>query len=930
MELKKIIIGLCLSLWFDTGLMAQELPKGRLSGTIVSAETEQGVEGIELYVRSAKVLQTTGLQGVFSIEGINYGNHEIVILHRNVELRRIQVKVDAPDTDLGRLRVTVPEDPATEYREVIAGITLDDQVTDGEGDSGDQQISGVLTGSKDPLLAAAAFSFAAFRYQLRGYGRNQTEVYLNGTLMNDAPDGAAIWGLWSGLNDVFRNQYTTFGLQAGEEGPGGLAGLTTINAIAAAQRKQVRVSYGIANRAYRNRLMLTYNTGQLHNGWAFSFAVSRRWAKEGYIQGTSYNAHSFYAALSRKTGKYGMLHFTAFGASVLRGKAMPVTQEAIELAGDHFYNPNWGYLDGEKKNARMNSTFQPVFLLNYEYNPDKNLHINIAAAYRTGYNGNSALDWYNALDPRPDYYRNLPGYYRNDPDGADPETAEMVRKEWLNNPERRQVDWLRLYEVNRLNNVTINNTSGLRSLYVIGEDRADTRKYDCAAQLLYAMDGHITINAGIYYSQQRTAYYRKMLDLLGGDYYVNLNQFAEQAYAGNSTFYQNDLNNPDAIIREGDKYSYHYLARFTKARVFGHAAFSYQRIDFFLAAGAGMTMYSRQGLFRNGLFPQESYGKGAVQRFLNYQLKAGITYKLDGRNYLFLNAAAMTGPPLFDHTFYSPRTRNKTVTDPHSEKISGMEAGYLLRSPACNGRLTGFVSDIKDAVKVMRFYHEDYRTFVNYVMHHVSVRHLGAEIALQAKLSPSFSATAVITWMQVFYTTNPDVSIYSDNDTSTKASRSTAYLNNYYVAAGPQSAYMLGVNYRSPKFWYAGISGNLADRNYVAINPSRRTADAVDLIVPGTAAWHHILDQKKLPAAFTLDVSGGRSILLSKAMKWLPRNTFLYINAGVSNILDNKNIINGAFEQLRFDFSGHNPERFPEKYFYGYGRNYFINLSMKF
>ena len=34
--------------------------------------------------------------------------------------------------------------------------------------------------------------------------------------------------------------------------------------------------------------------------------------------------------------------------------------------------------------------------------------------YRFGKNGYTALDWYDAADPRPDYYRNLPSYYWDD------------------------------------------------------------------------------------------------------------------------------------------------------------------------------------------------------------------------------------------------------------------------------------------------------------------------------------------------------------------------------------------------------------------------------------------------------------------------------------------------------------------------------------
>jgi hypothetical protein len=254
----------------------------------------------------------------------------------------------------------------------------------------------------------------------------------------------------------------------------------------------------------------------------------------------------------------------------------------------------------------------------------------------------------------------------------------------------------------------------------------------------------------------------------------------------------------------------------------------------------------------------------------------------------------------------------------------------MIHAPKLNGRLSGFATDINNSTEIMRFYHEDYNTFVNYVMRNVDIRHIGGELALQAKLSESLSATAVAAWMQVFYTSNPEINIYRDNDTAKNVPQSIAYLKNTYVAAGPQSAYTIGLNYRSRRFGYISLNGNYLNRNYINVNPSRRTSAAVELLTPGSAEWHAIVDQEVLKAAFTIDLFAGKSILLSKSMKWLPKGTFLYINIGLSNLLNNKNIPTAGFEQLRFDLKNNNPERFPSKYIYGYGTNYSINLSLKF
>ena len=56
---------------------------------------------------------------------------------------------------------------------------------------------------------------------------------------------------------------------------------------------------------------------------------------------------------------------------------------------------------------------------------------------------------------------------------------------------------------------------------------------------------------------------------------------------------------------------------------------------------------------------------------------------------------------------------------------------------------------------------------------------------------------------------------------------------------------------------------------------------------------------------------------------------FLYLNVGVSNVLNNTEFVTGGYEQLRFDFETKNPDVFPSRYFYFFVRTYFVNLSWR-
>ena len=63
------------------------------------------------------------------------------------------------------------------------------------------------------------------------------------------------------------------------------------------------------------------------------------------------------------------------------------------------------------RNSRVRKTFEPVTIQKYTVTPGDDFQASAAVLWRTGKNGYTAMDWYDAPDPRPDYYRNLPSYY---------------------------------------------------------------------------------------------------------------------------------------------------------------------------------------------------------------------------------------------------------------------------------------------------------------------------------------------------------------------------------------------------------------------------------------------------------------------------------------------------------------------------------------
>lgn len=292
-----------------------------------------------------------------------------------------------------------------------AGSTFILSESDLDAELGGQDISGLLRASRDVFSSTAGFNFGIARFRIRGLDGDHTNVSINGVTMNDMETGRASWWQWGGLNDITRYQTARTGIHSSRINFGGIGGYSQIDARATATRKGTRVSYALTNRNYSNRLMFTHATGMQENGWAFTVSGSRRWAKEGYVEGTFYDAYAYYLSAERKLSDKLSIGAVIFGAPNARGLQGLAVQEAYDLTGSNYYNPYWGYQNGEKRNSRVSKAHRPTGIVSLYAKPNENTTWNTSIAYTFGRSGRSSLNWYDAKDPRPDYYRYLPSYY---------------------------------------------------------------------------------------------------------------------------------------------------------------------------------------------------------------------------------------------------------------------------------------------------------------------------------------------------------------------------------------------------------------------------------------------------------------------------------------------------------------------------------------
>lgn len=163
------------------------------------------------------------------------------------------------------------------------------------------------------------------------------------------------------------------------------------------------------------------------------------------------------------------------------------------------------------------------------------------------------------------------------------------------------------------------------------------------------------------------------------------------------------IDHPNRILYQGDKFGYDYNINVSRAAGWAQGVFRFNKVDFFLAGNLSYTKFYREGNVRNGLFPTDSKGKGTMNEFTDYAVKGGLTYKIDGRNYIFVNGSYQTRAPYFENVFISPRTRNAQQEDVTSETIQTVEGGYIMNAPKFKIRLSGYYTRFLDGVDVMSF-----------------------------------------------------------------------------------------------------------------------------------------------------------------------------------------------------------------------------------
>ena len=928
MKIKNLLI--LLFTLITVGAAAQD---GGVKGRAVQRVGRDAIDRVKVTIAPTNKVVYTNAQGDFAIEGLAAGDYRLTFEAPEFETVTLMVKVGETVKDINLvpmssalLAVGLGDDYFAEY--------------DTETANDAQVMPSSLSASKDVFNNIAGYQFSQMRFRPRGYDSEMEATYLNGVYFNDALTGYGPWSLWSGLNEATRNQEVAPALGVSDYGVGGIGGVTNINARASQMRKGFRSSLVNANNNYRFRVMVSYASGMLDNGWAYAFSFSTRQGGNDWINGTYYNAYGYFASVEKQLNRCHRFALTVLGAPTQRGVQNASTQEVYDMVGSNYYNSNWGYQVDKKRNARIRNFHEPIAMLQYFYTPNPTSTLMATASYRFGRNGYSALDWYDGADPRPDYYRYLPSYFERQGDYA---KADIVRWAWGSDWGTRQIDWDRLYN-NNYGNLTedskLAELNGLRrSNYVIEERHTDQRDANFKVQWIKTLRGGHRLNIGLDARYNRTEYYKKMKDLLGGDYWLDVDKYAERDFVGERVMQNNldyyEANGHAPIVKEGDKYGYDYYAHVRDAKVWGIWNFNTARLEGFVAGEAGYVSQWREGLYRKGSFENNSFGDSEKLNFFEYKAKGSLSYKISGANSLTASVAYMQQAPSFQSSFVSPRTRNSVTPNLTAEKVFSADLTYDLHVGGFKARVSGYYTTIEDRSKVISFYDDLQATFTNFAMSNIDSRYAGVEVGFSIPLFKFLNLNGAVSYGDYRYTSNPLITQTADNSAEIVLSGEKVYWKGYHVESTPQTAANLGLSLRTSNNIYAGIDVNYYNALYLWMNPLYRTDKALtgrifasNTYEENLASVKEMTHQERFDNAFVLNANIGKNWYI------VNRKYNLGVSLQVNNLLNNRTIRTGGYEQMRLreDESGTTVkyDRFDSKYFYLMGTTYYLNVYFRF
>ena len=659
--MRQKLFSLVAVLMLSVAVMAQTSLKGR----VIDDATQLPVVGAKITLANQNISTTTNAAGEFSLLYLEALDEEMLIEADGyvVDLQLINLlenQVNAMDD------ILLKQDIVSQAQDEILLNLTEEEMTDDEGRSQSQASSS--SASTDVFNSNTSFAWSTARYRNRGYSSNVENYYIEGLNFSSQERGQFNYSAMGGLNDASRYKEVLNPMEATNFTFGGIGQSTNYMMGASRYAQGWKVGAAGTNRNYKARVNATYSSGVMNNGWAVTAQLAYRFSpyvdNKGIIgEGIKYYSLGYFLT-AEKIWDNARLKLITFGAPTERGQNAAVTQEVYDLTGSNNYNPYWGYQDGKVRNSRIVKSYDPTVIAAYEYKIDEQQKIKAAVGYHYSWYSNSALNFFNAPDPRPDYYRNLPSFYwdgqianpNNETSagqlfdengnhypwglfiGEDMKGVNLgsgfigddgnlvgpsVDKDMYNNlvhlwqtrdNKTTQIDWANIYAANYANNANDAASDTITSArYILERRHNDIQEANASFNYVNEQFDHLRMTLGVEGKFSQGIHYKTIDDLLGGNQWIDIDAFADRdikELASNGGFTQADIADVrlnevrpgyNPIVKaDGRRYGYDYRINMGNAKVWFQNEWTLNEVDLYYALQLNYSMMQRSTNMLNG------------------------------------------------------------------------------------------------------------------------------------------------------------------------------------------------------------------------------------------------------------------------------------------------------------------------------------------
>ena len=645
--MRKTVLTLVAMMVALSGLMAQT----SLRGKVVSEDGARPIEGVKVTLAGQDISTMTNLQGEFVLIYLDAIDEEVIFEAEgyitDIQLVSLQ---ENRSNDMGS--VTLKTDIQREMQDEILLTLTEADLNDDEGKS--QAMSSGSSASIDVFNNTTSYAWSTARYRGRGYDQNAESYYINGINFTSAERGTFNYSSMGGLNDASRNREVVNAIEANNFAFGGIGQSTNYLMDASRYAQGWKVGVAASNRNYKGRLTATYASGVLSNGWAFVGQLAWRYSPllnmKGIIgEGCDYNSFGYFFSAEKRWGNNKRLSILTFGSPTQRGQNAAVTQEAVDLTGSIYYNPYWGFQNGKPRNSREVKSFDPTVIASYFWQIDDKQSFQVGLGLHYSLYSNSALTFFNAPDPRPDYYRNMPSFMfdgqlntrgnfiSKDLNGNSLGVGSWYDGQYLGGSINResyitltelwksrdnvttQINWDALYAANYANNYA--DPTGSAS-YIVERRHNDIAEASANALYTNSKADHLKLTAGLELKTSNGIHYKTVDDLLGGNQWIDIDAFADRdikelasnigmTQAEIELVRQNNISSDPATlnraVHKGDLFGYNYQIEMNSAKLWAQNEWSWNEVDFYYALQFTASSFQRNTNMLNGRAWYQAY-----------------------------------------------------------------------------------------------------------------------------------------------------------------------------------------------------------------------------------------------------------------------------------------------------------------------------------